>query len=224
MKKIAFASILLTIVVCVMGSSLAAQPTYMNKKKYNKYEKVLSDGNENVDSQFTRSAKKVPKEYSIGIGFYSFAKADPNVLWRSGQPLIDEFKWLKQEGCTSIIDLRKDGEYGEVTIDSLISGFKETGLKFYNIPIPDGKVPDEKQVIAFLELIQKPEVQPALIHCRSGVGRTSLFAAVYRYSIQGWSMRKAIEESRNFKNGVNEAQYKFLCKWAKKYPPGSFKK
>jgi protein tyrosine phosphatase (PTP) superfamily phosphohydrolase (DUF442 family) len=224
MRKRILTGLLSIIILCATGSISIAQPAYMHKKKYIKYEKVLSVGNENVDSLFTRSAKKVPREYSIGVGFYSFAKADPNVLWRSGQPLIDEFKWLKQEGCTSIIDLRKDGEYGEVTIDSLISGFKETGLNFYSIPIPDGKVPEEEQIIEFLELIQKPEVQPALIHCRSGVGRTSLLAAVYRYSIQGWSMRKAIEESRNFKNGVNEAQYKFLCKWAEKYPPGSFKK
>jgi protein tyrosine phosphatase (PTP) superfamily phosphohydrolase (DUF442 family) len=204
-------------------SAMATRPLIQNDTKRTKCDSVLSIGNESVDSLFTRSARKVPQDYSIGVGFYSFAKVDDKVLWRSGQPLINEFKWLKDEGCKSIIDLRINKEYNEVTIDSLVTGFKETGLLFFSIPIDDGQVPSEEQAISFLKLIQKPEIQPALIHCRSGVGRTSLMAALYRYSVQGWSMRKAIQESRNFKNGVNAAQYDFLCRWAEIYPPGSFK-
>jgi protein tyrosine phosphatase (PTP) superfamily phosphohydrolase (DUF442 family) len=215
--------LLLITFLFLCSGSLMSQPSYLQNKKYAKHEKILSVGNENVDSLFTRSAKMIPKDYAIGIGFYSFAKSDPNVLWRSGQPLIDEFKWLKDQGCKSIIDLRVADEYNEVTIDTLCAGFNDLGLQFFHIPVKDGKAPTKKQALEFLNLIQKSEIQPALIHCRSGVGRTSAMAALYRYSIQGWSMRKAIEESRNFKNGVNEAQYQFLCKWAKKYPPGSFK-
>ena len=180
-------------------------------------------GKTNVDSLFVFPAKKVPQDYSDSVGFYSYSVMVPGVLIRSGQPLIEEYQWLKEQGLKSVIDLRVDNEYGQVALDTKIPGFNELGLKFFNIPMADGKDLSEEQAIYFLKLIQDPTIQPALIHCRSGVGRTSLMAALYRYSIQGWAMTKAIEESRNFKNGVNKTQQAFLEDWAKKYPPGSFK-
>lgn len=202
-----------------------------NRTKTDK-EKIASDPDEafmqigkiNVDSLFVFPAKKVPQDYSDSVGFYSYSVMVPGVLIRSGQPLIEEYKWLKEQGLKSVIDLRIDDEYGQIALDTKIPGFNELGFKFFNIPVEDGEAPTEEKAIEFLNLIQDKSIQPALIHCRSGVGRTGAMAVLYRYSIEGWTMSKAIEESRNFKNGVNEQQTAFLKEWAKKYPPGSFKK
>lgn len=224
-KTVVINSLTALIIVGIMGVQACNQ---IRQKGQN--EKIALDGDTSiagktdVDSLFVYPAQKVPQDYSDSVGFYSYSVVVPGVLIRSGQPLIEEYRWLKEQGLKSVIDLRVDNEYGQVALDTQIPGFDKLGFKFFNIPVEDGQAPTEEQAIGFLNLIQDKSIQPALIHCRSGVGRTGAMAVLYRYSIDGWAMYKAIEESRNFKNGVNKPQTAFLEQWAKKYPPGSFKK
>lgn len=159
-----------------------------------------------------------PKDY----GLWSFAMPVPNVLSRSGQPLLSGFKWMKENGWKSDINLRVDGERGEVGDDRKIAGFNALGLNYLPLPIADGSPPTDAQAKEFLTFVTNPANQPAHVHCRGGIGRAGTMVILYRYSVQGWPMDKAIEESRAFQGGVSEGQMKWLNGWAKANAPGSF--
>ncbi len=152
-----------------------------------------------------------PKEY----GFWSFSIIDKNKISRSGQPLISEFKWLKNNGWKSIVDLRVDGEYKEIGDDRKLKGFKELKFNFLSLPIRDGSVPTTNQAKQFLKFVIDPKNQPVHVHCRGGYGRAGTMMALYRYTVDGWKMSDAITESRLYRGGVDDYQKKWLLNWEK---------
>jgi tyrosine-protein phosphatase SIW14 len=55
----------------------------------------------------------------------------------------------------------------------------------------------EQQPVAikeFLDLMDRPETYPALIHCRAGLHRTGVMVAVFRMEYQGWTNDEAMRE------------------------------
>lgn len=159
-----------------------------------------------------------PKDFPDGEGFWSFAIPVEGVFSRSGQPKLKQYQWLKQQGWNGVIDLREPDEYGEKARDTQIKGFEELGFNYLEIPIEDGAAPTDEQAQQFLNFVTNPANQPVHIHCRGGYGRTGTMTAIYRYAVQGWPMDEAIKESRLFKNGVSDAQKRWLEKWAKSHP------
>jgi protein tyrosine phosphatase (PTP) superfamily phosphohydrolase (DUF442 family) len=163
--------------------------------------------------------ENAPKDY----GLWSFAMPVQGVLSRSGQPLFSGFKWMKENGWKSVVDLRVDGERGEVGDDRKIPGFNGLGLNFLSLPLVDGIPPTDEQAKQFIAFVINPINQPAHVHCRGGIGRAGTMVVLYRYAVQGWPMDKAIEESRAFQGGISDLQKKWLEKWAAKYKPGEYK-
>lgn len=155
--------------------------------------------------------------------FNTFSIPVPGVLSRSGQPSLVDFKWLRDNGWKSIIDLREDNEKDDIALDSKIPGFAELGFIFINIPVKDGDTPSQEQAIRFLKFVTNQGNQPAHVHCAAGTGRTGLVMALYRYAVQGWPMDKAIEEKAMFGSN-NKVQKKWLLKWAKNHKPGEYGK
>ncbi len=49
----------------------------------------------------------------------------------------------------------------------------------------------------FLELMDDPANYPVLIHCKAGLHRTGVLAAVYRMEYQGWTRQEAYDELRD---------------------------
>lgn len=162
-----------------------------------------------------------PKDY----GFWSLAIPVPGVLSRSGQPTLSGFRWLKENGWKSDINLRVDGDHApEVSDDTEIPGFNELGFNYLKIQMLDGAAPTGQQAQQFLSFVTSPENQPAHVHCRGGIGRTGIMVALYRYAVQGWPLDKAIEESRLFQGGISEGQRKWIIKWSETHVPGSYGK
>ncbi len=151
-------------------------------------------------------------------GFWSFATPITNVFSRSGQPTITEFKWLKEQGYKSVINLRFEGEYKEIANDEQLPDFKKLNFNYLRLQIRDGSAPSNKQAETFLKFIQNKNNQPVLIHCRGGYGRTGTMTALYRYEVQNWPITLAISESRLFHGGVSDSQKKWLLIWAKNHP------
>lgn len=166
--------------------------------------------------------ENIPEDAPAAYGFWSFAMPVSDVLSRSGQPLIGEFEWLKENGWKSVVNLRVDGERGEVGDDVKIPGFNALGLNYLHIPLVDGHPPTNKQAEQFLAFVSDPQNQPVHIHCRGGIGRTGTMTALYRYAVEGWPIDEAIEESRPFKGGISELQKSWLEEWTSEFEPGSY--
>lgn len=173
---------------------------------------------------FVGPRQGIPSDAPKDYGLWSFAMPVPGVLSRSGQPLLSGFKWMKDNGWKAVVDLRVDGERGEVGDDRKIPGFNALGLNYLPLPIADGSPPTDAQAKEFLAFVTNPANQPAHVHCRGGIGRAGTMVVLYRYSVQGWPMDKAIEESRAFQGGVSEGQVKWLNNWAIENPAGAYKK
>lgn len=170
---------------------------------------------------FVGPRQNIPAGAPSDYGFWSFAVPVTGVLSRSGQPTIADFKWLKEQGGKSVVDLRVDGERDEVGDDRKIEGFNELGFNYLALPIADGSPPTNEQAQKFLEFVTNPANQPVHVHCRGGYGRTGIMVALYRYSVQGWPWLTAIDESRLFQEGVSDSQKNWLERWAQDHVPGS---
>lgn len=165
-----------------------------------------------------------PEDYdhSKKVGFWSFAIAVDRVLSRSGQPTYEDFNWLKENGWRGVVDTREDGEYGEITDDQKIKGFNELGFNYLYIPMKDNTAPTNEQAESFLNFVTNPKNQPVHLHCMAGIGRTGTLTALYRYSVQGWSLDDAIEEAKLFNGGLNEVQKDWIKQWAQNHRPGEY--
>jgi len=176
-----------------------------------------------TEVKFVGPREGIPENAPKDYGLWSFAMPVQGVLSRSGQPLLAGFKWMKDNGWKSVVDLRIDGERGEVGDDRKIKGFNELGLNFLPLPLVDGIPPTDEQAKQFIAFVTNPANQPAHVHCRGGIGRAGTMVVLYRYSVQGWPLDKAIEESRAFQGGISDLQKKWLEKWAEQYKPGEYK-
>lgn len=172
-------------------------------------------------ASFVGLRENIPDNAPTAYGFWSFAMPVSGVLSRSGQPLISEFVWLKSQGWKSVINLRTDGERGEVGDDAKIPGFSDLGLTYLHLPLVDGRPPKPGQAEEFLSFVTNPANQPVHMHCRGGIGRTGTMTALYRYAVQGWPMELATQESRAFRGGVSLPQATWLHEWAKTHAPRS---
>lgn len=177
-----------------------------------------------VEVSFVGPRGNVPAGAPKDYGFWSFAVAVPDILSRSGQPTLADFQWLKANGWKSDIDLRIDGDHApEVSDDAKIPGFNDLGFNYLKIQMLDGAAPTDMQADQFLSFVTDPANQPAHVHCRGGIGRAGIMVALYRYSVQGWSMDQAIQESVLFQGGISDSQKKWFAKWASSHEPGSYK-
>lgn len=203
--------IFIILAVVVFSIGIIALNIYQNSKKHN------------PDILLVRPKGNVPAGAPTEGKFDTFSISIPGVFSRSGQPSIDDFKWLKNNGWKSIIDLREDNERGDVSLDSKIPGFNELEFIFVSIPIKDGDTPSQEQAVQFLEFVTDPKNQPVHIHCHAGTGRTGLMTALYRYAVQSWPMDRAIEEKAAFGSN-NKVQKKWLLKWANSHKAGEYAK
>jgi protein-tyrosine phosphatase len=100
---------------------------------------------------------------------------------RGGDWLEDEIESLKQQGITAVASLLEPEEITELdlTQEELFCGSK--GLKFISFSIPDRQTPDSfEETEIFLRQLKSwlSQNEKIAIHCRQGVGRSSLIAAL----------------------------------------------
>jgi tyrosine-protein phosphatase SIW14 len=65
--------------------------------------------------------------------------------------------------------------------------------------LPDvRKCQDRPPAVAeFLKIMDDPEMYPVLIHCKAGLHRTGVMAAVYRMEYEGWTVAQAMRELKS---------------------------
>jgi len=119
----------------------------------------------------------------------------PNIYWipgpwlgklailgrpRGGDWLIDEVEGWQKDGVQVVVSLLSEDETSELGLADEARQLEANGLKFISFPINDYDVPTSesavRQLVKDLEDLLA-QGQNVGIHCRAGVGRSSLVAA-----------------------------------------------
>jgi protein-tyrosine phosphatase len=99
---------------------------------------------------------------------------------RGGDWLLDHLKSLKQAGIKVLVSLLTAAESHELGLLEEAQCCREVGIVFLTFPIEDRSVPSSSgDFVRFTELADS-KLNRSLaigIHCRAGIGRSSLFAA-----------------------------------------------
>ena len=159
----------------------------------------------------------------------------PGVFYRSGEMTADGFtEAVAQHHFRTIINLQD--EYPDPDISVHYFGgatIKESqlcrslGARYVFIP-PDliarrlvGSQRPEA-IDRFLAIMDDPSNYPVLLHCRAGLHRTGVLAAVYRMEYDHWSPSEAIEELKA--NGFGEwpctSANDYITQYILSYKPG----
>jgi len=74
---------------------------------------------------------------------------------------------------------------------------------------------------AFLKLMDDPETYPILFHCKAGLHRTGVLAALYRQEYEGWDKYQALRELKNhgFGEFVSSAANPYIVQYVLQYQP-----
>lgn len=110
--------------------------------------------------------------------------------------LPDEVEGWKEAGVDVVVSLLTKNEESELGLSDERELVQRSGLMFINFPIPDYSVPPSKQ--ATRQLVSELEERLSRgsqvgIHCRQGIGRSSLVAACVLVTA-GESSRTAFEQ------------------------------
>src|SRR5262245_40856268 len=97
-----------------------------------------------VSASFAQTSPSTESFQNIKIG--NFGQMDEN-FYRGAQPAVDDYKSLADIGIKTIIDLRNDPtDYEKSAAEAL-------GMKYVNIPMSGWKSPKDKDLQAFMNLV-----------------------------------------------------------------------
>ncbi len=105
----------------------------------------------------------------------------------------------------------------------------QLGAKMINLTVdllpPDRIAKGERPVAikTFLDLMDREDTYPALIHCRAGLHRTGVMVAVYRMEYNGWSRQEAMSELKAHGFGIYAATAAndYISQYVLSYEPRS---
>jgi len=97
---------------------------------------------------------------------------------RAGDWLEDEVAHWRAEGVGLVVSLLEPDEARELGLEGGADACRAQGIDFLNFPIPDRGVPeDRRQAERLARRLAETDMSVA-IHCRAGIGRSSLVAAL----------------------------------------------
>ena len=99
---------------------------------------------------------------------------------RGNDWLDDEIRGLKHRGVDTLVSLLEQSEVWELGLQDAEKICTEWGVEFMHFPIEDVSVPEREG--AFIQLAkelasQLAEGKSIVVHCRMGIGRSSIMAA-----------------------------------------------
>src|SRR5450631_1028149 len=99
---------------------------------------------------------------------------------RAGDWLDDEVSGWRAQGIDIVVSLLEQEEVSELGIQRAADICREQGMEFLSFPIPDRGVPEAlRDAVALAETVSTKigEGRSVAVHCRAGIGRSSLIAA-----------------------------------------------
>jgi len=126
---------------------------------------------------------------------YHLATVQDGVLVRDGNRGLREFETaLRKTGARTVVSLIDDQEFADPKKPQFGQEMvlcNRRGVKFVRVPVKLGGWPTTEDVRKFLEVVEKKENQPVLVHCAQGVRRTGMMVAAFQESLLGWDDAKA---------------------------------
>lgn len=111
-------------------------------------------------------------------------------LYQSAAMSMDKLKEkVEEKGIRTVVDLRSPRKMVDIERDYLT----KLGIKYINLP--SGQNPKDAVIDSFLEIMAKKQNLPVLVHCKHGMGRSVLLAALYRMEFEGWSGEDATRKA-----------------------------
>jgi protein-tyrosine phosphatase len=148
----------------------------------------------------------------------------PGQFYRSGQLTAEGFRdAVKELGIRTIINVQDDVPDPDLDLNFLhLSTVPESelcrqlGVRYVNLApdlVTHNHLHDSYPTVIdqFLDLMDRKDTYPALIHCRAGLHRTGVLCGVYRMEYQNWSPASAFRELKA--HGFGE----FACTAANDY-------
>jgi ADP-ribosylglycohydrolase/protein-tyrosine phosphatase len=160
-------------------------------------------------------------EVRVGPGRIGLTKCPGTSIRGSGaardrHDVTSDLQVIRQWGADAILTLVEEEELQRLQVPDLGDAIRRAGLTWYHFPLPDFGVPDLEsmkrwvQISAqFHQLLDRGE--RLLIHCRGGLGRSGMIAALLLIE-RGESCQRAVEIVRRARPGAIEtpAQESFL--------------
>ena len=135
-------------------------------------------------------AQTSPSQFD-GIKIGNFGQMDEN-YYRGAQPMPDDYASLAKLGIKTIIDLRND------PTDYEKSSAEAVGIKYINIPMSGWQSPKDADIAQFMKIATDPATGKFYVHCKAGIHRTGITAAIYRMEKDGWDYDKSYQEMKNY--------------------------
>ncbi len=162
--------------------------------------------------------------------FKRFRVVADGILYRSGQLTAEGLdEAISRYGIRTIINLQNEEPDPLLENGQTESQFcRERGLRYVFIApdlIPRQCVPDHRPtaIDEFLSVMDDPRNHPVLLHCRAGLHRTGVLAAVYRMEYDGWTARQALDElkANGFGDSKAIASNDYIMQYILTYIPSS---
>ncbi|ASF47688.1 protein-tyrosine phosphatase family protein [Methylovulum psychrotolerans] len=99
---------------------------------------------------------------------------------RAGDWLADEIRAWQQQGINTVVSLLEASEVHELELGEEERLCADLGIRFLSLPIPDRGIPAHRPAVRALAYTLAAQLQAGAsvaIHCRAGIGRSSLIAA-----------------------------------------------
>nr|WP_319511961.1 sulfur transferase domain-containing protein [uncultured Draconibacterium sp.] len=120
-------------------------------------------------------------------------------MFFSGQPNLETFEWLKDQGVDLVINLRTEGENEDFAEEAFNEEEMVAKLKMKYVSLPvsgyDGYTPENLE--KFAEAMNS-KYKKVLIHCGSA-GRVTNFMMAYMVEYKGYKLADAIEFGEQIK-------------------------
>ncbi len=127
---------------------------------------------------------------------------------RAGDWLEDEIAHWKQSGVGIVVSLLEREEIDDLGLGMEAALCAESGIEYLSYPIADRGVPDDiNAAMRFTADLARRE-KPIAIHCRAGIGRSSIMAAAVLIcaGISAETALSAIGEARRLPIPDTDAQ------------------
>ena len=149
---------------------------------------------------------------NFGKSSFDYSNITDNIII-SGEYTSSDIFVIQKLNVKCVIDMRSESIFDQ-------SLFESIGIKYFNIPVDNYFAPELEQIDTAIEYIKSniSDENNILIHCKEGVGRSSLIIIAYLVTT-GLDLFESMEVVKSHRWGanLNNIQFQKLKKWYELY-------